>query len=263
MVDTNELLNFSKDAFGISVDEKFEYDVSQLDYGYVKTASDIPQLKKLLAVLRSGKEGYYPDLEKSFEDRIIELDSSYAQARSSKQSKISFEELMSLKDDLKDWGNGIREHDEKFQSSGAIWPGKGSRKYVQPRTLEFYNNSLSLYPQQNVYTNRSLVYIRLNRFLEAEADAISALAFNNEKLNFKAFLRRGVARLKLKKYDAARDDLEKAKKYRPDDADVQKYLSEIEKALESSEPKSNPTILTVEKPNVKRLEVIDVDSDDE
>ncbi|KNE70864.1 hypothetical protein AMAG_14969 [Allomyces macrogynus ATCC 38327] len=50
-----------------------DYDVERLDYGYVRTATDLLELKKLLAVLRSGKEGLYPDLERAFEERIVEL----------------------------------------------------------------------------------------------------------------------------------------------------------------------------------------------
>ncbi|KAJ3387763.1 hypothetical protein HDU84_000575 [Entophlyctis sp. JEL0112] len=59
-----------------------EYDVSCLDYSYLAkaTTKSVPELKRLLDILRyanvlpmSGREGSYPDLEAAFERRIREL----------------------------------------------------------------------------------------------------------------------------------------------------------------------------------------------
>ncbi|KAI9223702.1 hypothetical protein BC828DRAFT_375332 [Blastocladiella britannica] len=53
-----------------------EYDVEHLDYGYVRECTDLHELRVLSAVLRSGKEGLYPDLETAIEDRIIQVGGS-------------------------------------------------------------------------------------------------------------------------------------------------------------------------------------------
>lgn len=33
-----------------------------LDYGYIETCSDVKLLNEIVSVLKSGKEGYYPDV---------------------------------------------------------------------------------------------------------------------------------------------------------------------------------------------------------
>ena len=37
-------------------------DAEMLDYAYVNTCSDVEKLKGIVQVLRSGRDGYYPDV---------------------------------------------------------------------------------------------------------------------------------------------------------------------------------------------------------
>ena len=48
-------------------------DAGMLDYSYVSRCDDLSLLKEILRVLKSGKEGYYPPLEKKVEEKIIAL----------------------------------------------------------------------------------------------------------------------------------------------------------------------------------------------
>ncbi len=48
--------------------------VEHLDYEYVKTCTSSQELEKILSVLRSGREGSYPDLERFTESRCVRLD---------------------------------------------------------------------------------------------------------------------------------------------------------------------------------------------
>lgn len=42
--------------------EKVNVDVEMLDYAFVKDCSDVNILNSIINVLKSGKEGYYPDV---------------------------------------------------------------------------------------------------------------------------------------------------------------------------------------------------------
>eukprot|EP01031_Cornospumella_fuschlensis_P041622 gene41622-50793_t len=53
--------------------EAVEVDVDKLDFEYVKTCTDWKMLFQILRVLRSGKEGFFPDLESLTETRLLEL----------------------------------------------------------------------------------------------------------------------------------------------------------------------------------------------
>ena len=52
---------------------KFEIPVQYLDFEYVNNCTDAKTLEKVVLILRSGEEGYYPDLTKSAEDKLKEL----------------------------------------------------------------------------------------------------------------------------------------------------------------------------------------------
>ena len=47
--------------------------VDHLDYKYVRECTDVDQLKDIIRVLQSGKEGLYPDLERCARERLLEL----------------------------------------------------------------------------------------------------------------------------------------------------------------------------------------------
>ncbi len=49
---------FTKDGY----QDNCVVDVEMLDYGYVSECNDLNKLNGILAMLRSGKEGYFPDV---------------------------------------------------------------------------------------------------------------------------------------------------------------------------------------------------------
>lgn len=53
--------------------EKYEIPVEFLDFSYIKTCSDEKLLEKIVRVLRSGEEGYYPDLMRCAEEKLKAL----------------------------------------------------------------------------------------------------------------------------------------------------------------------------------------------
>ncbi|KAL3658296.1 hypothetical protein V7S43_016685 [Phytophthora oleae] len=61
------------DFFSLHTRRPKTIDVEMLDYGFVERCTDLDELKGILAMLRSGKEGRYPELEKATEHRILDL----------------------------------------------------------------------------------------------------------------------------------------------------------------------------------------------
>ena len=54
-------------------DKNFKVDVEMLDYSFVNDCQDWNQLTAVLDVLKSGKEGYYPDVRVFFVACIFDL----------------------------------------------------------------------------------------------------------------------------------------------------------------------------------------------
>lgn len=54
--------------------EKYSIPVEHLDFTYIKTCQNVREMEKMLEILKSGEEGYYPDLTKFAEDKLRELD---------------------------------------------------------------------------------------------------------------------------------------------------------------------------------------------
>lgn len=53
--------------------QEVEVPIEHLDYSYVEKCQDPHELKQILALLKSGKEGKFPALEQTVEDRMLSL----------------------------------------------------------------------------------------------------------------------------------------------------------------------------------------------
>ncbi|KAJ3333970.1 Sperm associated antigen 1 [Blyttiomyces sp. JEL0837] len=92
-----------------------EYDAAHLDYSWVGTATDLQELCGLLNILKSGKEGIYPQLEDAFQKRIEELDPAMKLPEPSKP--ISYDELKSITSELSDWRGTMRKTDAELRKT--------------------------------------------------------------------------------------------------------------------------------------------------
>lgn len=54
--------------------DKYSIPIEHLDFDYIKTCQNFDELEKMLEILKSGEEGYYPDLTKFAEEKLKELD---------------------------------------------------------------------------------------------------------------------------------------------------------------------------------------------
>ncbi|KAJ3258222.1 Sperm associated antigen 1 [Chytriomyces hyalinus] len=122
-----------QDAHANSDDTITDYDVECLDYSFLQTASakDLDRLVSLLRVLRSGKEGIYPDLERAFEDKIVHLDASMAarikDPKTPPKPTFSCSDVDAAKLDLANWTQSIKQKDSILRSQTEE-SGKSLRK---------------------------------------------------------------------------------------------------------------------------------------
>lgn len=54
--------------------EKYSISIEHLDYGYIKNCRNVQEMERMIEILRSGEEGFYPDLTKFAENKLQELD---------------------------------------------------------------------------------------------------------------------------------------------------------------------------------------------
>lgn len=53
--------------------EKFEIPINHLDFAYIGDCADAREMEKIVQILRSGEEGYFPDLTACAENKLREL----------------------------------------------------------------------------------------------------------------------------------------------------------------------------------------------
>lgn len=49
--------------------EKYDIPISHLDYGYIAECEDAREMERIVVILKSGEEGFYPDLLQKALDR--------------------------------------------------------------------------------------------------------------------------------------------------------------------------------------------------
>lgn len=50
--------------------QKYEIPVNHLDFDYIRDCQDAKEVARMLLILRSGEEGYFPDLQRCTEQRL-------------------------------------------------------------------------------------------------------------------------------------------------------------------------------------------------
>ncbi|ORY28911.1 hypothetical protein BCR33DRAFT_772670 [Rhizoclosmatium globosum] len=95
-----------------------DYEVSCLDYSFLPTCSKVDELVNLLNVLRSGKEGHYPDLERAFEQRILELNPKYVfKYKQNLSSKPTLNEVTDAAKEFSAWSEAIKATDSALRNT--------------------------------------------------------------------------------------------------------------------------------------------------
>ena len=93
--------------FQADTTKKYDIPVGHLDYDYIRNCSDTKELEKILKILRSGDEGFYPDMETVCEERIEKLNPKSRVLRKelplTRPGELAKDEWQQIDSDLKDW----------------------------------------------------------------------------------------------------------------------------------------------------------------
>uniref|UniRef100_A0A8C2VYX2 Sperm-associated antigen 1 n=1 Tax=Chinchilla lanigera TaxID=34839 RepID=A0A8C2VYX2_CHILA len=105
--------------WGFGTTKAFNIPVEHLDFKYIEKCSDIKHLEKILYVLRSGDEGYYPELTEFCEKRLRGLAPGSRALRKDKPastaSSFTTEEWEKIDGDIKSWVSEIKKEETKMQ----------------------------------------------------------------------------------------------------------------------------------------------------
>ncbi|XP_074941602.1 sperm-associated antigen 1 [Phalacrocorax aristotelis] len=97
----------------------YKIPIGHLDYKFIEKCTDVKHLEKILRVLRSGEEGYYPELTLCCEKRIEHLDPGSRALRKDKPaataSDFTAEEWKTISGELMSWVTEMNEDDKKPQ----------------------------------------------------------------------------------------------------------------------------------------------------
>ncbi|XP_018401543.1 PREDICTED: RNA polymerase II-associated protein 3 isoform X2 [Cyphomyrmex costatus] len=101
------------------------------------------------------------------------------------------------------------------------------------KAVASYSEAIKLFPYDAIfYANRALCYLKQDRLYSAEADCTSAILL--DKTYVKAYHRRVTARLELKQFDAALEDVKKITDLEPYTKETEILLNQIKKQFGNS-----------------------------
>nr|XP_012145173.1 PREDICTED: RNA polymerase II-associated protein 3 [Megachile rotundata]XP_012145174.1 PREDICTED: RNA polymerase II-associated protein 3 [Megachile rotundata] len=102
------------------------------------------------------------------------------------------------------------------------------------KAISCYSEAIKVFPYDAVfYANRGLCQLKLNNFYSAESDCSAAIQLDETYV--KAYHRRATARMNLKQYKEAKQDLEKVLKLEPSNKEAKILLAKTEKQIKVSE----------------------------
>ncbi|KAJ1512686.1 hypothetical protein HMI54_015478 [Coelomomyces lativittatus] len=193
-----------------------DYFIEHFDYGYVNQCTSIRELKQMIAVLRSGKEGIYEDLEKAMKDRITVLGGSLKSSPRPCCLEVDLSLKKELNEELKGWLETLhlkRKEDVALQTRLEHENTKGNeamRAGDFKEALTCYNKCISLTSiHPKYYSNASLAYLKLKQFDQSIEMATHALSLSPSPMGqYKCLLRRSSAYYGKGLYQLAMCDLQ-------------------------------------------------------
>uniref|UniRef100_A0A670K4V8 Sperm associated antigen 1 n=1 Tax=Podarcis muralis TaxID=64176 RepID=A0A670K4V8_PODMU len=97
----------------------YQIPIEHLDYKFIETCKDVKHLEKILKILRSGEEGFYPDLVLFCEKRIESLAPNSRALRRDKPaataSDFTTEEWKEIENEMKSWITEMKEDEYKMR----------------------------------------------------------------------------------------------------------------------------------------------------
>ncbi|XP_017360500.1 sperm-associated antigen 1 isoform X2 [Cebus imitator] len=104
--------------WGFGTTKAFKIPIEHLDFKYIEKCSDVKHLEKILCVLRSGEEGYYPELTEFCEKHLRALAPESRALRKDKPAataaSFTAEEWEKIDGDIKSWVSEIKKEEHKM-----------------------------------------------------------------------------------------------------------------------------------------------------
>ncbi|XP_076656881.1 RNA polymerase II-associated protein spaghetti isoform X2 [Halictus rubicundus] len=130
---------------------------------------------------------------------------------------------------------------EKAHEEATKHKEEGNRFVQQQKwvnAIQCYNQAITIFAYDAVFfANRGLCQLKLNNFHSAESDCSAAIQLDETYV--KAYHRRATARMNLKQYKEAKQDLEKILKLEPSNKEAKSLLLQIEKKINVSNENTN------------------------
>uniref|UniRef100_A0A8C3WVS4 Sperm-associated antigen 1 n=1 Tax=Catagonus wagneri TaxID=51154 RepID=A0A8C3WVS4_9CETA len=112
--------------WGFGTTKTFKIPVEHLDFKYIEKCRDVKHLEKILCVLRSGEEGYYPELTEFCEKRLSGLAPASRALRKDKPaataSSFTAEEWEEIDGDIKSWVSEMKKDDKMHFHETETFP---------------------------------------------------------------------------------------------------------------------------------------------
>ncbi|XP_076637274.1 RNA polymerase II-associated protein spaghetti [Colletes latitarsis] len=167
----------------------------------------------------------------------FDIDKACIEVDKTEQSDSSEDEVMS------------KEELEKAHKVGTKYKNQGNIFVQQQKwteAIKSYNQAIKAFPYDAIfYANRALCQLKLDNCCSAESDCSAAIQLDATYV--KAYHRRATARINLKQYKEAKQDLENVLKLEPSNKEAKVLLTEIENKMKVSD-----SIITL-KENAKKL----------
>ncbi|CAG5119652.1 unnamed protein product, partial [Candidula unifasciata] len=104
--------------------KRYGLPLSHLEYSYIEKCTSVKELEKIVAVLRSGDEGKFPDLE-VFAEKRLEALSPKSRVLNKERPILRPGDLESgdwrtIEDELKTWTHSMQEKDANIPAKAAV-----------------------------------------------------------------------------------------------------------------------------------------------
>lgn len=103
---------------------KYDIPLNHLDFDYISHCTNRDELEKIIKILRSGKEGTYPDLEKCAEKQLTTLDPDNKLLRKPEMLKtprdLDKDEWKQIDEDLKSWVSDVKVTERNLSGADDI-----------------------------------------------------------------------------------------------------------------------------------------------
>ena len=222
-------------------------DLNAISYEWLEKTNDPKLLRKALRLLKEDG-GYFPDLEKSIDEKLQTLDLKYKKHKEAEnisqedinkcnEEMLKFEEEFNKKDqilidnrDSKEKKNyEILKLERKQEANNEKIKGNELMKTKEyDEAIKHYTKSIRLDEfEPTTYANRALAYIKNTEYSKGLEDCNKAIDLKNDYI--KAYYRRGICYMGVKKFREGMLDFLYVLNDNPSNSDIMNKIEELNK----------------------------------